>query len=336
MIRTRCTKCFSVLVIVALLAGIFAGCEDAPATSGSGTRKPFNIGMVTFAGYAPLYLAKEKGFFGDLEVTLQRIEEVPSIRAGVTRGDLDAYLATPDIALDTNSKPVGRAVWAIDESAGGDGVVVSGDIRQLSDLKGKKVAAEPGLPPNFVFLYLLHQSGLSSKDVEFQDMSTQNAAAAFASGAVDAAGVYEPYLTTAMKQRKGSRVVISSAQTPDLIVDLIFVRDEVIASRAPDVARLIEGWRKAMAFIREHPDEAHEIMARSFNLPVNDFKDVVGGIRWLDLPENHRLFGTDDAPGSLYKNFAVVGDVLRRHRPDVYAAKTEDHLSRAFVRDTPQ
>ena len=33
----------------------------------------FKIGMVTFAGYAPLYLAKEKGFFGDLTVELQRI-----------------------------------------------------------------------------------------------------------------------------------------------------------------------------------------------------------------------------------------------------------------------
>jgi hypothetical protein len=39
--------------------------------------------MVTFAGYAPLYLAKEKGFFGDLNVELRRIEEFPSIRAAM-------------------------------------------------------------------------------------------------------------------------------------------------------------------------------------------------------------------------------------------------------------
>src|ERR1051326_2647817 len=336
MTRKNRTKCFAVIVAALLLAAAFAGCNNHPATGELQPRKSFNIGMVTFAGYAPLYLAKGKGFFGDLEVNLQRIEEVPSIRAGVARGDLDAYLATPDIALDTNSKPVGRAVWAIDESAGGDGGGVSEGIHNLSELKGKKVAAEPGLPPNFVLLYLLHQNGLSSKDVNFQDMSTQNAAAAFASGAVDAAGIYEPYLTTALKQRKGSRIVISSAQTPDMIVDLIFVRDDVIASRKQDVEKVIEGWRKAMAFIKEHPDEANEIMARSFSLSVNDFKDVVGGIRWLDLPDNRRLFGTDDAPGSLYKNFAVVGDVLRRQRPDVYVAKTEEHLGRSFIQATPQ
>lgn len=323
------TKYFLALITIALVTCSFTGCNDDPVNMPA--KKPFNIGMVTFAGYAPLYLAKQKGYFGDLEVNLKRIEEVPSIRAGVIRGDLDAYLATPDIALDTNAKPVGKAVWAIDESAGGDGVVVSGGIRNLSELKGKKVAAEPGLPPNFVFLYLLHQSGLSTKDIEFQDMSTQNAAAAFTSGAVDAAGIYEPYLSTAMKQRKGSRVVISSAQMPDMIVDLIFVRDDVIASRQSDVARIIEGWRKAIAFIKENPDEANNVMAGSFNLPVNDFKDVVSGIKWLDLQENRRLFGTDGAPGSLYKNFTVVGDVLRRHRPDVYTATTEEHLGRAFI-----
>jgi NitT/TauT family transport system substrate-binding protein len=325
------------ITLVILLFVSFVGCQNTPTTNTPPAGKqPFDIGMVTFAGYAPLYLAKEKGFFGDLEVNLKRIEEVPSIRAGMSNGELEAYLATPDIALDTNSKPPGKAVWAIDESAGGDGVVVAGDIKDLSGLRGKKIAAEPGLPPHFVLLYLLYQNGMSTKDVNIQDMSTQNAAAAFASGSVDAAGIYQPYLSTAEKQRKGSRVVISSAQTPDMIVDLIFARDDVIASRSSDVNKIIAGWRKAMDFIKTNPDEAYAIMAKAFDLSVNDFKDTVGGIRWLDLPENRRLFGTDAAPGPLYKNFTVVNDVLRKNRPEVYQAKPEDHLTSAFIQPIQQ
>ena len=222
-------------------------------------------------------------------------------------------------------------MWAIDESAGGDGVVVAGDIKDLAGLKGKKVAAEPGLPPNFVLLYLLDKYGLNKNDIIFTDMSTQNAAAAFTSGAVDAAGIYEPYLSTAEKQRQGSRVVISSKDTPDMIVDLIFVRDDDIGPRAEDIKKIIEGWRRAMAFIKSNPDEAYDIMAKSFNLPVSDFKDVVSGIKWLDIAENRRLFGTDYNPGSLYKNFVVVRDVLRHNRSDVYESKAEDHLTRAFI-----
>lgn len=131
-----------------------------PTPSSPPKAEPFDIGMVTFAGYAPLYLAKEKGFFGDLDVQLHRIEEVASIRAGMAKGELEAYLATPDIALESNTKPPGKAVWAIDESAGGDGVVVAAGIKDLKGLKGKKVAAEPGLPPHFVLSYLLHQNGV--------------------------------------------------------------------------------------------------------------------------------------------------------------------------------
>lgn len=323
-------------LLISTFIVLIISCKPSSPGGPQAGKQSFDIGMVTFAGYAPLYLAKEKGFFGDLEVTFQRIEEVPSIRAGVVRGDLEGYLATPDIALDTNSEPPGVAVWAIDESAGGDGVVVAGNIQDLSGLKGKKIAAEPGLPPHFVLLYLLYQNGLSINDVALQDMSTQNAAAAFVSGSVDAAGIYEPYLSNAMKQRKGSRIVISSAQTPGLIVDLIFVRNDVIANRPQDVAKVIEGWRKAMSFIKSNPDEAYAIMSKAFNLPVNEFRDVVSGIRWLDLQDNQRLFGTDADPGPLYKNFTIVNDVLRRNRPEVFQAKPDDHLSRKFIQTAAQ
>lgn len=289
--------------------------------------------MVTFAGYAPLYLAKEKGFFGDLDVQLHRIEEIPSIRAGVVKGDLEAYLATPDIALDTNTRPPGKAVWAIDESAGGDGVIVAGTIDDLIGLRGRKVAGEPGLPPYFIMLYLLHKHGLGLGDVQLQDMTTQNAATAFVSKAVDAAAIYEPYLSQAKTQRKGSRVVVSSAQTPGLIVDLIFVREDVISSRSQDVKDLIAGWRKATEFIRRSPDEAYPIMAAAFNLSVDEFKDIASGVRWLDLEENKRLYGTPQAPGPLFSNFGLVVEVLQRNRPGVFNAAADQYLVRDFIPD---
>jgi len=303
---------------------------DAAASATDAATNRFDIGMVTFAGYAPLYLAREKGFFGDLDVQLHRIDEVASIRAGIVSGELEAYLATTDIALDTNSRPPGKAVWAIDESSGGDGVVVGGDVEDLAGLRGKVVAAEPGLPPYFILLYLLYENGLSLEDVRFQDMTTQDAATAFSSRAVDAAGIYEPYLTTAMKERPGSRIVVSSAQTPGLIVDLIFVRDDVV-QRTEQVRTVIEGWRRALEFIRQSPDEANRIMSEAFHLPEAEFKDIASAVRWLDLEDNRALFGTEAAPGPLYSNFVTIREVLTRNRPGVYPAQPDEHLTRRYV-----
>jgi NitT/TauT family transport system substrate-binding protein len=307
-----------------------SGNETTPGTSAP-ANKPFAIGMVTFAGYAPLYLAREKGFFGPLDVQLRRIEEVPSIRAAVSRGDLDAYLATPDIAFNIASQPPGKAIWAVDESAGGDGVAVGPGIRDLTDLKGKEIAVEPGLPPHFVLMYLLHQNGMSIRDVQLKDMSTQNAAAAFVGSSVDAAGLYEPYLSTSTKRRQGSRVVVSSAQVPGLIVDLIFASDASIRDRPNDVRRIIDGWRRAIAFIGTNRDEAFAIMAKAFNLSVPEFTDIVGGIRWLDLTENQELFEGGTVDSKLARSMSTVVEVLQRHYPETFKTEPKTVIDSSFV-----
>ncbi len=332
------TKVFGLIVALLLVVAIAAywsalkrsrGPQSRPAAQQrvSGT---FDIGMVTFAGYAPLYLAKEKGFFGSLDVRLHRIEEVASIRAGMASGELEAYLATIDIALDTNARPPGVAVWAIDESAGGDGVVVGPGIEDLQQLKGLLVAAEPGLPPYFIFLYLLHQNGMSLSDVRFQDMSTQDSVTAFSTGRVAAAGLYEPLLTTALKERKGSRIVVSSAQTPGLIVDLIFVRGDVLTRRS-EVETVIEGWNRALEFIEASPDEAYRVMSDAFDLEVGEFRDIASAVRWLDTNDNVGLFGTEESEGPLYENFVKIREVLKGNRPGVHDSQPEDHLTREFI-----
>ncbi|HRI06340.1 MAG TPA: ABC transporter substrate-binding protein [Nannocystaceae bacterium] len=310
---------------------LFVGCSVTPPQQQQAPAETFDIGMVSFAGYAPLYLAKEKGYFGDLDVRLHRIEEVPAIRAAVVRGDLEAYLATPDIAQDTNDRPPGKAVWALDESKGGDGVVVGPGITDVQQLKGKTIAAEPGLPPYFVLMYVLHKNGMALSDVSFKDMTTQNASTAFIAGSLDGAGIYEPYLSQAKASRAGSSIVLSSADTPGMIVDLMFVNDATAAKRPEDVRKVIAGWRKAVAFIRTDPDEAFKIMSTAFGLPNQEFADIVGGITWLDLADNRRLFGSATEPGQLRVAFDTVNSVLRRNRPSVYASTADEYLVRDFI-----
>ena len=99
----RSNRFATIASILLVLAGLVSGCSDKHSVDKESSAvemeksSSFDIGMVTFAGYAPLYIAKEKGFFDNLDVRLNRIEEVATIRAGVAKGDLEAYLATLDI-----------------------------------------------------------------------------------------------------------------------------------------------------------------------------------------------------------------------------------------------
>ena len=124
-------------------------------------KETFKIGMVTFPGYAPLYVAKEKNLFENVNVELVRIESINDLRTALSSGKIDAYAATYDIFQSTQAKPDGVAFLAIDESHGGDGVLVADNINSIADIKGKAVGAEPGFPPYFILQYLLDSFNLA-------------------------------------------------------------------------------------------------------------------------------------------------------------------------------
>lgn len=66
-------------------------------------------------------------------------------------------------------------------------VVKNKGIRDISELKGKKVAGLRGSVVHQLFLELLHKEGLSEKDVEFYPMTLSTASSSLIAGRVDAA-----------------------------------------------------------------------------------------------------------------------------------------------------
>lgn len=271
------------------------------------------IAMVTFPGYAPLYVAKEKGFFTGVNVDLKRIESMGDIRAAVRSKNVQIYAATHDMYQSTSDvAPVGIGFMAIDESHGADGVAVSADIKNIKDLKGKKVAAEPGFPPYIILQYLLNKEGMTLKDVNFKDMTTTDGGNAFASGKLDAAGIYEPALSASVKARKGSRVLVSSADLPGLIQDFLFA-DETFAKENPAALKAIaEGYFKALEYINTNHDEAYAIMAKNFSVTKAEMEDFKTGVSWTTKAENIALFDKTSI-NSAYKNFSLVGDILAKN-----------------------
>src|SRR4029079_1074453 len=135
------------IAALSAIAGLFMA-----ATAEAGTMR---IGMTTWVGYGPLFLARDKGFFKEngLEVDLQIIEDASLYMAAVAAGKLDRNASTIDEILQNRSPHFCfdeimkyrspdfcfKAVVALDDSHGGDGVLVQKDVTSLKDLKGKAV-----------------------------------------------------------------------------------------------------------------------------------------------------------------------------------------------------
>ena len=81
---------------------------------------------------------------------------------------------------------------AVDESNGADGIIARNSIKNLADLKGKKVGVALNQTTHYLLQKALDKVGLSDNDLELVNMSSSDAGAAFITGELDAAVKWEP------------------------------------------------------------------------------------------------------------------------------------------------
>src|SRR5689334_15039114 len=189
------------------------------------------LAMSGWTGFAPFTLGQEKGLFKKHGVDFE-IKKMPTQarHAAMAAGEVQAIATTIDthITYVAAHVPVTQ-VLVIDSSTGGDGVLVKKGIETFADLKGKTVAVDnPGAVSHFWFAYLLREHGMSMKDVKPTNLGPQPAANAFAAGQFDAAVTYEPYMSGALKSVPDAKILVSSKETPGVIIDTLAFQPEFI------------------------------------------------------------------------------------------------------------
>ncbi|MGT2467026.1 ABC transporter substrate-binding protein [Mesorhizobium atlanticum] len=194
-------KTFRNCLMTAVSAGLLGLGLAAPADAGA-----IRLGMTTWVGYGPLFLARDLGYFKEagVDVELKVIEESALYMAAVAGGDLDGAASTVDELMKYRSDDLCfKYVVALDDSHGGDGVVTQADVKSLKDLKGQPVALNEGSVSEFWFNVLLKKEGMTEDDVSVTNMTADDAATAFIAGQVPAAVTWEPHLTEVRKGGKG-------------------------------------------------------------------------------------------------------------------------------------
>src|SRR5512136_478386 len=281
------------MVLVFLISGSALGAE------------PIKLGMSTWLGYAPLYLAKEKGFFSKqgVEVEVVVIESPADRRAAFAADKIQGMATTVDTHVMTtaaeNPVPL-KQVLGLDDSNGGDGMVAKKEIKTIKDLKGKTVAAQLGAGASYFWLnYVLAQNGMKLADLKAIDMKAGDAGSAFVAGKVDAAVTWEPWLSRA-KDTPFGHVLLSSDKTPGIIVDSLAFKPDFIKKRGADVKKIIAGWFEAVEFAAKNPAEADAVMAKFTGQKPEEFTKEKTGVRFYGVKENKDYFGTPQKPGLLY------------------------------------
>ncbi|MCC2630161.1 MAG: aliphatic sulfonates family transporter, periplasmic ligand-binding protein [Thermomicrobiales bacterium] len=130
---------FGLLLIVGLLLPGVAAAQSTPVAT-SGEPVPLRLAVSSWVGYGPLWLAEERGFFDEEGVAVDlTLVEVSADRITAMQADrLDASATTVDTWTLFAAQGADLVqVLAVDESAGGDGIVAKREIASIADLAGK-------------------------------------------------------------------------------------------------------------------------------------------------------------------------------------------------------
>lgn len=285
------------------------------AASGADTAsgEPIKIGYSAWPGWFPLAIAEKEGLFAEagVNVELQFFADYLGSLDAMSAGQLDGNTQTLNdtmFAVAAGDEQV--IVVTNDNSAGNDAIICDASVGDnIEDLKGKTIAAEPGVVDHFLLLQGLASVGLTEKDIDFRGVTTDAAAAAFAGGEFDCVGVFAPFTVQAL-ERPGSKVVFSSADFPGTISDHIVVTPELIKERPEDVQKLVDAWYLTLDWIEANPDEALATLADVAELTPEEYQSLADGTKIFDAEDALTTFTDTAGPTSLERVAKLINPFL--------------------------
>lgn len=305
------------LISTVLLAATGCGGNTDTQFSGSGETAKNDkviIGQSSWIGFAPLYIAEEKGFFKKhgADVEIQSIESKTDSKTALAADRIQGI--STDMSTQVMNAAAGidlTQILALDTSAGGDGIVAKKEYKIIEDLKGKKIALDTtGGADYFWFQYLLQQKGMTLKDFDVQNMSAGDAGAAFVAGKVDAAITWQPWLSKAEKTDFGHTLMDSNA-TPGVIVDTFAMKKSYIKEHPQAAKAIVAGWYEALEYMKTNNDDAIAIIAKRVGEKPENVKDELKDVKFYDQAGNKEYFGTADQKGEFYKITAIAAKLWK-------------------------
>lgn len=279
------------VVVLGLIVYFGFNKQSQSPKSSTITQEPIKIGVFVYPGFGTFYIAQEKGLFQKHGVNVELVQVSADNWLPALEGNkVQMITFTSDVMpILADSGVAAKQIFSTDYSYGADGLVVTNDIENISDLKGKKVYATYGYPGHFFLRYLAGKNGLSNDDVELINLNPEEIGSSFVAGKIDAGVTYEPWLSKA-KERKGGKVLVTSSEEPGIITDVVVARSDLIETRREDVKNFMRAFFEAIDWWEKNTDEGNAIAAKNFKLTPEEFAPMRDTVKLSNLQTNLEKF----------------------------------------------
>lgn len=261
---------------IGIAGASIAGCTSpTPTASATPTAAPkvkdlVKVGWMPTDHHAPAFIAKTKGFFDrhNINVEFVKFTAGPQIMAQVVAGTIDIGMAgVPPVLAALDNDPTVKIVGAVHNNGSGIFFKKGLNIKSVADLKGKKIALPSvGSIQDIMLRQQLQKAGLDyNKDITVQapmaggdmikSMSTD--------GGIDAAVMWEPFVTMAVQQGAGEVLLWSEDMMPGHPCDTITTTTGLIQTYPDSLKAFLKAHQDGVAFISSNFDEAAQITGSS-------------------------------------------------------------------------
>jgi sulfonate transport system substrate-binding protein len=199
-------------------------------------------------------------------------------------------------------------------------------LKDVAELKGKKVAVAKAAGAHYLLIAALNKAGLKFKDIEPAYLTPADGRAAFEKGAVDAWVVWDPFVSAAQKQ-VNARVLADG--TGIASYQRYYLASSAFAASEPKVIETyFELLQSTGKWVKENPAEAAKILAPAWKLDEDIVTTAnarrsyqVRNLAAADLSEQQRIADVFFAEGLLPKEVkATDAEIWSKDKKSTEAA----------------
>ena len=255
---------FSSLVAAAILVTTqSAMAENAPKTVNIGYQKANIFALLKYRGTLDEDFKKQ-----GIAVRWVEFPAGPQMLEGLNVGSIDLAAtgdAPPAFAQAAKADLVYLAHSPANPKTEAIVVPENSTIKNVADLKGKRVALNKGSDVNYLLVSALEKAGLTYKDITPVYLPPADARAAFQRGAVDAWVIWDPYYAEVETNAKARLVKNAEGLVPHYT---FYLASRKFAETWPETAKkVVDELGSLSDWANKHPAETAKILSTSTGLP---------------------------------------------------------------------
>lgn len=250
---------------------------------------PIVVSPLSGPDNASVYYAQQQGWFrqAGLDVTIRAVPSGPVGMAALIGGS--AQIANSNVLslCIAYAKQVPVAIVApgsiYDASVTANVLLVAAPgspIRSPKELNGKSVAV-PGLSDLFTISIkgIVDQNGGDSSAVHFVEMPPPTMVGALQAGKIDAAGMYEPFLSAALAE--GAKPIVKPYDSvgPKFLVDVCFTYRPWADQHRAAVTAFTTAYNRASIYVNAHYRDLYPMISQFSHIPL----DVLANMRFAEI-----------------------------------------------------